>query len=53
VAVVSQARGDSSDEENQNGVDEQPDIDDSEILEELPDDTEVSYPSRISCEAAN
>ena len=48
VAVVSQpaaANGaDSSDEENQEGEDEQPEIDDSEILEDLPDDAEVAYP---------
>ena len=46
VATVSQTvtvnGGDSSDEEGQDGEQEQPDIDDSEILEDLPDDAEVA-----------
>ena len=42
VAVVSQnTQGDSSDEENQEGEAEEPDVDDTEILEDLPDDSEV------------
>lgn len=47
VAVVSQttAQGDSSDEENQHDDTEEPEVDDSEILEDLPDDAEVSYES--------
>ena len=36
-----QGNVDSSDEENE-GEMEEPDVDDSEILEDLPDDTEVS-----------
>lgn len=47
VAVVSQTttQGDSSDEENPHDEAEEPEVDDSEILEDLPDDAEVSYES--------
>lgn len=40
VEVV-QAHANSSDEENEDGETEDPDVDDSEILQDLPDDTEV------------
>ena len=48
VAVVSQnIQGDSSDEENPEGEPEEPDVDDGEILEDLPDDSEVCPESHL------
>lgn len=56
VATVSQVvttHGDSSDEEEEDGT-EEPDVDDAEILESVPDDAEVSYkPLSISSRRTN
>ena len=38
---VNQVNNDSSDEEGEDGPTEEADVDDSEILEDLPDDAEV------------